>query len=134
MTSLTSAERALELFQRREPGEDRIDRLANQLLSLAAECRFLSFRVVPVGEGKWTFECSDSAHTVASDDPGPLRIFRTLLARYAKKAVEETGAEFQPYGGNLHFDRDTPAGPTRIAVEFRNTTTANTLTLTRLAG
>ena len=133
MTSLTSAERGLELFLSRPPGENRIDWLANQLLALAAECRFLSFRVVPVGEGKWTFECSDSAHAVASDDPGPLRVFRTLLARYAKMAEEENGAEFTPYGGSLYFDRATASGPTRVSVEFRNTTTAQSLTLTTAA-
>ena len=133
MTGLTSAERALELFLSRPPGENRIDWLANQLLALAAECQFLSFRIVPLGEGKWSFECADSAHVVTSADPSPLRVFRTLLARYAKMAEEENGTEFTPYGGKLHFDRPTPAGPTRLTAEFRNTSAAQTLTLTKPA-
>jgi hypothetical protein len=132
MVSPTPAERGLELFLVHTPVDTRLDWLANQLLALAAEGIVLSFRVVPVSEGKWTFECSDSVHVVSSDDPGPLRVFRPLLARFAKMAVEENSAEFTPYGGKLHFDRPGLDGPTRLTVEFRNTTVAQTLALTVL--
>src|SRR5947209_5007935 len=116
---MTSATRALELFLRRPTGANRIDWLANQLLALAAEARFLSMRILPneAGDG-WTFETSDSGHVVSSQDPGPLRVFRTLLARLAKMGEEETGVEFNPYGGKLSFERASPTGPVRIDVEF----------------
>jgi hypothetical protein len=132
MTGLTSAERALELFRQRPPGENRIDWLANQLLALAAEGGPLSLRITPSdGELHPTFECSDSVHVIASEDPGPLRLFRTLLARLAKMAEEENGTAFDPYGGKLHFDRPDSTGPVRLDVEFDNTTTAQSLTMVK---
>ena len=131
MTGLTSAERALELFQTHPPGENRIDWLANQLLALAAEGRSLTLRIVHSGAEKRVMECSDSAHTVTSDHPGTLRVFRTLLARFAKMAEEENAAAFTPYGGNVHFDRPSSDGPARLYVEFQNTTQAQSLGITK---
>jgi len=134
MTSMTFAERALELFQRRLPPVERLDWLANQLLALAAECGSLSLRILPSFRGEDpTFECSDSDHALTSKDRGPLRVFRTLLARLAKMAEEENGADFEPYGGRLHFDRPGPGGPVRLDVEFKNTTVAQSVTLTKAA-
>jgi hypothetical protein len=60
-------------------------------------------------------------------------VFRTLLARFAKMAEEENGTAFDPYGGKLHFDRPGPGGPVRLNVEFRNTTVAQSVTLTKAA-
>jgi hypothetical protein len=132
MTGLTSAERALELFRQRPTGENRIDWLANHLLALAAECGLLSLRITSSEGGLHpTFECSDSVHVVTSEDPGPLRLFRTLLARFAKMAEEENGTAFDPYGGKLHFDRPGPGGLVRLDVEFRNTIVAQCITLTK---
>jgi hypothetical protein len=132
MTSLTYAERALELFRQRPPDENRIDWLANQLLMLAAESQSPSLRIAAPGEGDGrVLECSDSVQAVTSSDPGPLRVFRTLLARLAKMAEEENGAAFDPYGGKLHFDRTGPGGPVRLSVEFGNTTTTQLLTMSK---
>ncbi|MCE9565550.1 MAG: hypothetical protein K8U57_26305 [Planctomycetes bacterium] len=122
MTTLTVAERAMELFGQRPTSENRIDWLANQLLDLAAESHFISCRIVP-GEGEiaTTLECRDSGHAVGLKDVGPLRLFRTLLARFAKMAEEENGTQFNPYGGQLHFNRPISGAPVRLNVEFANT-------------
>jgi hypothetical protein len=132
MTTLTVAERALDLFSHYPTGENRIDWLANQLLALAAESRSLSLRIVrdEKDDGP-VLECSDSVHVVVLKDSGPLRLFRTLLARFAKMAEEENGTEFTPYGGKLHFDRPGPAGPVRLDIEFVNTTVVQWLKLAK---
>jgi hypothetical protein len=132
MTTLTPADRALELFRHRPPVENPIDWLANQLLALAAESKRLSLRIVPAENGKGpTLECSDVVHTIASNDPGPLRLFRTLLARFAKLAEEEIGTPFNPYGGKLHFDRTGPEGPVGLDIEFANTTRDQSITISK---
>jgi hypothetical protein len=129
MTSVTAADRALELFRHRPPVGNAIDWLANQLLALAAETELISLRIVPAENGKGpVLECSDSAHTISSSDPGPLRLFRTLLARVAKMAEEE-GLPFDPYGGTVHFDRSGPVGPVRLDVEFANTTQSQSISI-----
>jgi hypothetical protein len=130
MTSLTPADRALELFQHRPELESPIDWLANQLLALAGETRRLAIQLIPAAEGQGpVFECSDSVHIVRSGDNGPMRLFRTLLARFAKMAEEENGTAFNAYGGKLHFERDTPNGPVRLEVEFENTTRAQAIAI-----
>lgn len=130
MTTLTAADRALDLFRHPPGGGDRLAWLANQLLALAGESGSLSLRVAPAADGP-VVECADAAHAVRSGDPGPLRLFRTVLARLAKMAADETGAAFDPYGGELRFDRPSPAGPVSITARFCNTTAAQSLTLTR---
>jgi hypothetical protein len=45
-------------------------------------------------------------------------------------AEEENGTEFNPYGGKLHFDRDSPTGHVRVAVEFVNSSNDQSLSLT----
>jgi hypothetical protein len=127
---MTFSNRALDLFLQRPEGVNRIDRLANELLALAMESHFLAFRIVPQKDGdELTFECSDSLHVNTSTNPSPLRIFRTLLARFAKMAEEENGTEFNAYGGKLHFDRNSPTGPSRVIVEFVNTGQMQSLSL-----
>jgi hypothetical protein len=164
MTSPTLAERAIDLFQQRPPGENRIDWLANQLLALvAAEPGPLELRIAPtagmaigtfayqppddVGRSaeprkapphvstSHTLVCVDYFHEAraSSADPGPLRLFRTLLARVAKMAEEESGTAFNPYGGKLHFDRPGPNGPVRLDVHFVNTTESQFLGMVRAA-
>ena len=132
MASLTSADRALELFRHRPPEGNPIDWLANQLLALAAECGGLSLRIVlTAGREGPVLELSDSVHLVTSEDSGPLRLFRTLLARFAKMAEEENGTTFNPYGGKVHFDRPGRGGPIRLDVDFVNTTQIQSITITR---
>ena len=129
---MTPAERALALFQRPLPPVERLNWLANGLLAIAAEAGPLSLRIIPSDGGLHpAFECSDSVHVITTEDRGPVRVFRTLLARFAKMADEESGAEFTPYGGQLHFDRPGPSGPVRVDVEFTNTTVAASATLTK---
>jgi hypothetical protein len=128
---MTFAARALDLFLNRPEGVNRVDWLANQILDLAIESHFLAFRIVPQKDGdQLSFVCSDSLHNCSSPEPNPLRIFRTLLARFAKMAEEENGVEFNPYGGGLYFDRAGPNGPVRVSVEFVNTGIAQSLSLT----
>jgi hypothetical protein len=132
MTSLTAADRALEFFRTRPPVENSIDWLANQLLALAAETNRISLRIVPAENGKGpVLECSDAAHTITSSDPVPLRLFRTVLARFAKMAEEENGMPFDPYGGKTHFDRTGPGGPVRLDVQFANTTQDQSIVITK---
>jgi hypothetical protein len=127
---MTFAARALELFLQRPGGENRIDWLANQLLGLAIDAHSLTFRIVPLeGGNELVFECSDSLHLDSTTNPGPLRLFRTLLARFAKMAEEENGTFFNPYGGKLYFNRNTPGGLVRVNVEFVNSGDVPSLTL-----
>jgi hypothetical protein len=128
MIALSTTERALDLFRRRPVGENRIDWLANQLLALAGETGVLSLRMAQADGTGPVLECSDGTNVSASDEPGPLRLFRTLLARLAKMSEEEGGTEFDPYGGTLHFDRP---GPLRVRVEFRNTSGEQRVEMTR---
>jgi hypothetical protein len=128
---MTPAARAVELFLARPTGVNKIDWLANELLALAAEASTLSMRLVPDGVGTGlTFEASDRSGTIASQDSTPLRLFRTVLARLAKMAEEESRAEFNPYGGRFSLDRMGPQGPVRIDVAFRNAGGNASVTLT----
>jgi hypothetical protein len=131
---MTFATRAVELFLQRPPGVNRIDWLANQLLALATESHYLHLRIISdEGADSLTFECADSTNVHRTSDSSPLRLFRTLLARFAKMAEEENGAEFSPYGGKLNFDRNGPAGQVKVAVEFVNSGNAPSLCMTLLA-
>jgi hypothetical protein len=117
---------------RRRPADNPIDWLAHQLLTLAADSQRLSLRIIPSADGENpALEATDSVHVVTTEDPSPLRLFRTLLARFAKMAVEENGTEFNPYGGKLHFERSGPGGPVRLDVEFANTTQVQSLAIVR---
>ncbi|WP_439630277.1 hypothetical protein [Gemmata sp.] len=117
MTSLTTAERALDLFRQRPDVENRIDWIANQLLALAAEGDGLALRIVATEAGGHALECAESGHVSVTTEAGPVRLFRTVLARLAKMAEEESGAAFNPYGGALVFRRcDIGA----VSVEFSN--------------
>lgn len=127
---MNPADRVLELFQTRPTGSNRIDWLANQLLALTVEARALALRLVPDrAGGGWAFEVTASGRQVSTPDAGPVRLFRTLLARFAKMGEEETGAAFNPYAGKLHFDRTGSTGPARIDVEFENTAGIQSLSL-----
>jgi len=46
-------------------------------------------------------------------------------------AAEETGTEFQPYGGRYYLFRTGPNGPVRLDVDFSNTPASQRLTITR---
>jgi hypothetical protein len=114
---LTTAERALDLFRQRPDVKDRIDWIANQLLTLAAEGDGLALRIVATGAGGHGLECAESGHVSVTTEAGPVRLFRTVLARLAKMAEEETGAAFNPYGGALLFRQ---SGTGAVSVEFSN--------------
>ena len=60
-----------------------------------------------------------------------LGVFRSMLARLAVMCSDETGAEFQPYGGRYSLARSSRDGPIRLDIEFINTTASQTLTITR---
>jgi hypothetical protein len=131
---MTLAQRVLELFLARPTGVNQVEWLANELLALAAESPFLSLRLVPDETGTGLrFEAIDPSATISSEDSTALRLFRTVLARLAKMAEVESGVEFNPYGGTVHFDRQGPQGPVRIDAEFGNTSGAQHLTLRRAA-
>ncbi|MDB5312874.1 MAG: hypothetical protein JWO38_7076 [Gemmataceae bacterium] len=131
---MTSSTRALDLFLRRSTDTNRIDWLANQLLALAAESQSFSLRLGPGEDGiAWVLEAFDADQLVSTREPGPVRVFRTVLARLAKLAEQETGAAFNPYGGKLWFDRTSPTGPARVIVDFINAGDGCSLTMTRSA-
>jgi hypothetical protein len=131
MTSLTHADRALELFRRRPAVENPADWVANELLALAADSGRLSLRIAHSAEGKGpSLECSDPSNSVTSDESGPLRLFRTVLARFAKLAEEECGTAFDPYAGNACFDRTGPSGLVRLDVDYTNTTQDQSISIT----
>jgi hypothetical protein len=44
-------------------------------------------------------------------------------------AEEEDGAEFNPYGGKIHFNRISPTGPVGVNVEFVNSGNAQSISL-----
>lgn len=49
-----------------------------------------------------------------------LGIFRAMLARIAKLCSDETGEEFEPYGGRYTLHRSSYPGPVRLDIEFGN--------------
>lgn len=130
MTSLTTAERALDLFRQRPDVENRIDWLASQLLALAAEGDGLALRTTPTPVGGHALECAEAGHVASTSESGPVRLFRTVLARLAKLAEQENGAEFNPYGGSLVFNRP---GIGSIGVEFCNTPGSQSLRMSKAA-
>jgi len=60
-------------------------------------------------------------------------VFRAMLARIAVLASQETGTEFQPYGGRYALIRSTRSGPVRLEIEFTNTPASQQLSVTRVA-
>ncbi len=122
MRTLPVADRMIELFGHRPTDEGRKACVADELLSLATESDFMSIRVAGCDEDVGVvLECSDSSHVVGSREAGPLRVFRTLLARFAKMAEDETGTAPTAYGTRLHLERPSVSGPVRLSVEFANT-------------
>ena len=92
MATLPVADRMIELFGHWPTDEGRKVCVADELLTLATESDFMSIRSRVVDEDVGVvLECSDSSHVVGSKEAGPLRVFRTLLARFAKMSEDETG-------------------------------------------
>lgn len=60
-------------------------------------------------------------------------VFRSLLARVAVMASDETGTEFQPYGGRYVLTRSSRLGPVRLEIEFTNTPSSQRLSVIRIA-
>lgn len=140
MTALpadTPAGVALGLFTSRPAdGGNKIDWLADQLLTLAVGTPALSMGLVPddPGTGAVRLEVADSVHRLTSTDPTPLRLFRTLLARLAKLSADESATNFDPYHGRYVLTRSRREdGPVRLEVEIDNTTVEPRLRITRVA-
>ena len=58
-------------------------------------------------------------------------VFRSILARFGVMCSDETGTEFQPYGGRYVLTRSSHSGPVRLEIEFTNTTAPQRLSITR---
>jgi hypothetical protein len=121
---MTPGERIIELFTAAPPPGSNIDWFAEGLLTIAADAPGVALRMVPVPELEppaRRFQVEESGRLLTATGPTFSRVFRPLLARLAVIAAEETGTEFQPYGGRYTLTRTGPDGPARLDVEFSNT-------------
>lgn len=110
---LTTGDQLRELFRGPPAGGRGIVWLADRVLEIAQYTGSLSLPVGPAG-------LDPGAHP---DLAGlPPRVFRTLLARFAKLAADESGREFDPYHGQYSLVRSGRGGPVRLDIRIANTT------------
>jgi hypothetical protein len=130
---VTAAEAVRELFSRfPAPGKD-IVWLGDELIAIAQHVGSLTLEVVEEGANSLALVCRSDpppADPVRYTGRGPLSYFRSLMARLAVMCSDETGTEFQPYGGHYTLRR-AARGPVQLDIDFTNTTTAGKLTITR---
>ncbi len=93
-----------------------MDWIIEQFLASARELGALSIEI-PHSEPSRLEATANGEKASDTGRPG-LRLLRTVLARMAKMGADECEVEFQPYGGQVVFQRDG----TRIEVDFENTT------------
>lgn len=131
---MTASERIVQLFTTPPPPGSNLDWFAGGLLAIAADTPAVTIRSVPDPEDP------PFGRRLQIEEPGRMldgvrrpaaRVFRPLLARLAVIAAEETGIEFQPYGGRYSLVRPGAGGPVRLDVEFSNTTGSQQLSITR---
>jgi len=133
---MNAGERLLELFATLPPPGSNLDWYEIGLLAIAAETPSVTVRLVPDMDAtppSWHLDVEESGRTLTAARGIGTRVFRPLLARLAVIAAEETGGEFQPYGGRYSLTRALPGGPVRLDVEFSNTTGSQRISITRAA-
>ena len=133
---MNADERVVQLLDTFPPPGSTLDWLAGCLLAIAADAPAVTIRVAPnsdIPPTKWHLQVGQPGRTSRAERPGSIRVFRPLLARLAMIAAEETGIEFQPYGGRYSLVRTGSDGPVRLDVEFSNTTASQYLSITRIA-
>jgi hypothetical protein len=130
---VTPSEAVGELFGRLpQTGKD-IVWLADELISVVQHIGSISLEIVRDGTDSSSLVCSsDSTESpVIVGGRGPPYLFRPLLARLAVLGSEETGTEFQTYGGRYSLTRSSRSVPVRLDIEYTNTTTTQRLTISR---
>jgi hypothetical protein len=133
---MTPGEQIIQLFLTVSPPGSNLDWLVGGLLAVAADTPSVTIRVIPdsdIPATKWHLQVEQQGRVSRAEGPGSYRLFRPLLARLAVIAAEETGIEFQPYGGRYSLVRPGTDGPIRLDVEFSNTTVSQHLSITRAA-
>jgi hypothetical protein len=131
---MTPGDRIVWLFTTPPPPGSNLDWFVNGLLSIAAEVPSVVLELVPLadpGPISWQFRVEVSGRVLSPEGTLAARVFRPLLARLAVVASEETGTEFQPYGGRYSLTRTGADGPHRLDLEFTNTPASQRLTISR---
>ena len=131
--AVTAAEAVQELFARLPQSDKDIVWLADELIGIVQHIGAVSLEVERDGNGIAWLVCRSQPTDpdLKIDGRGPLRLFRPLLARLAVLCSEESGTEFQPYGGRYGLTRSSRTGPVRLDVEFTNTPATQRLTISR---
>jgi hypothetical protein len=110
-----TADHVVKLFEQAPSVPNGLIWLADQLLVLGQHADALSLEAT---DGEFLCRVGESTATI----PPPCgRLFRPLLARLGKAAADESGVEFQPYGGRYELRRAGESGPVRLDVAIANT-------------
>lgn len=131
---MSPGEQIIQLFLTVPPPGSNLDWFADRLLAIAAGTSAVTIRLLPDLDdpafGR-RMQIEEPGRVLSGGRPSRLRVFRPLLARLAVMAAQETGTEFQPYGGRYSLTRPGPDGPVRLDVEFSNTPGSQHLSFTR---
>jgi hypothetical protein len=133
---VTGPERLLQVFlDIPKPGRGLLW-AADSLLDLAAELPAVRFeKVLPSAEqpeAPATFEVSDGASTLRTTERILVRLFRSLLPRFAVLGAEQMGIEAPLYGGRIVLTRVVGSEPVRLDVDFSNVLGCQRLHITRV--
>lgn len=105
--------------------------LADQVIAYVQHHNTVSLELEH-GETGRVLVCRENDETGMIAERECLRVFRPLMARIAVVACDETGSQFQPYGGTYIIHRSARTGPIQLVIEFCNTLAVQKLTITRV--
>jgi hypothetical protein len=132
--AVTASEAVRNLFARLPLPDKDLVWLADELISIVQHIGSVSLELVRDNSETPLLIARNmpTDGSVTIEGSGPTRLFRPLLARLAVIGAEETGTEFQPYGGCYTLIRSSRSGPVRLDIQFTNTTTSQNLSISRV--
>jgi hypothetical protein len=115
------------------PGHDLVW-LVDELVHLIQHGESITLTMVGEGEARCLVATAPAAPgqelRLAQVRPS---VFRSMLARVAVMASDETGTEVHPYGGHYVLTRSSRSGPIRLEIDFTNTPSSQRLSILRAA-
>jgi hypothetical protein len=129
---MTAVEAVRELFARLPvPGKDLVW-FVDEFIAVVQHIGSVSLEVARDSSGSSSLLCRSDSTTLSIPGRGSTSLFRPMLARLAVVGSDETGTEFQPYGGRYTLTRSSRSGPVRLEIDFTNTPATQRLTIARI--